>query len=453
MLHEKGVRKYLVKQLDKYINEMKCGKIYLKGTNKFSAPDLIMLMEHIGGLELSGCLEDGEFWTQNMDGEYVGDFLIERNPHICKSEHVVLRGRTNASIETYVRHLVNVCMLNSKSLVAQRLNGSDFDGDGLFVVDNETMLSGVDKNASIVIDIDDKATTLEQEDTPENRLKVILLGMNSLIGETSNNATTYHNKMPQTIAQKKKYDAYIDLLSVINGKTIDAAKTGVIFSIPRHIAKYGKPVPYFMKYAGDYYARQKKFLKSQSNMNRLCWNIEKWEKEIKWKKRDRDFDYTIMFDNSVGVEQSVLSRLDKIYKDYNTECQTLKRDELSIQRELGGADRFKLNWDGFYNKYRDQCFAVCLDKRMLVNALVMLCYEFYPKGTTGFLWNIAGDFIADNIEQVEVSLPVRDEVYGDFEYLGRKYKMVHIKELGVNDSALGIGAENELDDWEVCIKW
>lgn len=147
MLHEKGVRKHLVRQLDKYIDEMKCGKIYLEGTNKFSTPDLIMFMEHVGGLELKGCLEDGEFWTQSLTGTYEGEFLIERNPHICKSEHVILKASENEDIKTYVSHLTNVCMLNSKSLVAQRLNGSDFDGDSVFVSDNKIMMSGVDRNA------------------------------------------------------------------------------------------------------------------------------------------------------------------------------------------------------------------------------------------------------------------------------------------------------------------
>lgn len=87
---------------------------------------------------------------------------------------------------------------------------------------------------------------------------------------------------------------------------------------------------------------------------------------------------------------------------------------------------------------------------MLVNALVMLCYELYPKGTTGFLWNIAGDFLADNIAQVEITLPVRDEVYGDFEYLGRKYKMEKVLEPEINNVVDGICKEKEstLEDWE-----
>jgi hypothetical protein len=44
--------------------------------------------------------------------------------------------------------------------------------------------------------------------------------MNSLIGETSNCATGFLNKTPKSEEQKKKYESYVNLLSVINGKAI-----------------------------------------------------------------------------------------------------------------------------------------------------------------------------------------------------------------------------------------
>ena len=126
MIKEASVKGYLLNLLTKYKNEMKCGKLWLKATFKFLAPDLIMLMQHIGGMELTGCLEADEFYAHNKDGVYNGEFLIERNPHICKSEHCILRGVTNEMISVYCSHLDNVCMVNSKSITPQRLNGADY---------------------------------------------------------------------------------------------------------------------------------------------------------------------------------------------------------------------------------------------------------------------------------------------------------------------------------------
>ena len=41
-----------------------------------------------------------------------------------------------------------------------------------------------------------------------------------MIGETSNCATAYHNKIAGTEEQRKKYQNYVNLLSIINGKSI-----------------------------------------------------------------------------------------------------------------------------------------------------------------------------------------------------------------------------------------
>ena len=125
MLQEQGVNNYITGLLDKYRNQFKCGKLWTDATFKFLAPDLIMLMEHIGGLEPVGCLNADEFYCFDRRGVMNGERLIERNPHICKSEHTILSATNNSLIEKYCSHLVNVAMINCKSITPQRLNGAD----------------------------------------------------------------------------------------------------------------------------------------------------------------------------------------------------------------------------------------------------------------------------------------------------------------------------------------
>lgn len=125
MLGERSVRKYLRESIHKYIDGMKCGKLWSQSCFKFLVPDLIMMMEHIGGLPLRGSLESGEFYSRDANGFYDGEYLIERNPHICRSEHALMLAKTTPDIERYVGGLSNIAMVNSKSLIAQRLNGAD----------------------------------------------------------------------------------------------------------------------------------------------------------------------------------------------------------------------------------------------------------------------------------------------------------------------------------------
>lgn len=167
--------------------------------------------------------------------------MIERNPHICKSEHVILKGVQNVDIATYCSHLDNVCMLNSKSITPQRLNGSDFDGDLVFLIDNKTMMEGVDRDIPVVMDVEDKITALAEEDTAENRVALVLRTINSLIGETSNCSTGYHNKVPKDPAVKKKYESYVDLLSIINGKAIKRSLWPYVVTHSKKVGEPGNP--------------------------------------------------------------------------------------------------------------------------------------------------------------------------------------------------------------------
>lgn len=125
MMKEPAVRRYMISLVSKYLDEMKAGKLYVKSCFKFLAPDLIAALEHIGGLEVRGCLDKDEFWSNSKWCEYDGEYLITRNPHICKSENVILKAHDDDQIEKWFGHLSNVCMVNIKSLTPQRLNGAD----------------------------------------------------------------------------------------------------------------------------------------------------------------------------------------------------------------------------------------------------------------------------------------------------------------------------------------
>ena len=123
------VRKYLINMIKKYIDEFKCGKLFLNATFRILAPDLIMLAEFIGGIETPiGVLSSNEFYCDTVYGNCEGEYLIERNPHICASEHVVLKGVKNEILNKYCGHLQGVAMVNANSIVLQRLNGADLDG-------------------------------------------------------------------------------------------------------------------------------------------------------------------------------------------------------------------------------------------------------------------------------------------------------------------------------------
>ena len=122
ILKEYTVRRYMISLMEKYIDDMKCGKLWINACFKFLVPDLIMFMEAAAGLPAKGFLAYDEFYSTNRNGNLIGEYLIERNPHICPSEHVILNGVSDKVGNKYFGHLDNICMVNGKSITPQRLN-------------------------------------------------------------------------------------------------------------------------------------------------------------------------------------------------------------------------------------------------------------------------------------------------------------------------------------------
>jgi hypothetical protein len=434
MLKDECVRKYLINLLKKYINEFKCGKLWMKSTFKILAPDLIMLMEYIGGLEANGILKSNEFYSQDIEGVYKGEYLIERNPHITKSEHTLLYGTNNLQLEKYCSHLEGIIMLNSDSITLQRLNSADVDGDLGLILKSDVMISGVDISLPVVIDMEDKITVPEKEINIKNIIESTILSMDNRIGEYSNVATGYHNKCPKSIEQKNKYNNYIDLVSILNGKEIDAAKTGVHFNLPRYISKYAKPLPYFMKYVGKYYSKMNKFNRANSNLNRLAWDIEKWEKQFRFKKKFKDFDYKLMIDEDIYWDIDKFNKIEEIYLEFRKEICLLKKSEQiglcvdNYNNFFGDLKKVEIlntlpNYKYYYEKYKKQCDEVCKNQSELANYAVIICYNKYNKFEKNFAWIVAKEGIVKNIKQIKFEIPIKSED-GKYLYLGKKYKFI-----------------------------
>ena len=420
MLKEFGVRRYMISLFQKYIDDMKCGKLYLRSCFKFLVPDLVMAMEVIGGLPPVGALKAGEFYSNNRFGDILGECGIERNPHICQSEHTILSGTTSPLLSETCGHLSNICMVNCYEIVMQRLQGADSDGDLVLVVQEPLFLKGVKRDLSIVLDVDDKITVEPEDDNEGNRQKIILRSMKNLIGEYSNYASVYHNKTPRTQEQRKKYDHFIDIIAVTVGKAIDYAKTGVLYMVPPYISKFGRPLPYFMRYRGDYYRRMQ-LSRTTSNMNRLCWQLEKWERTVQWKRTYKDFDYTIMIDPTVEVSDEVFQRVEKVYLDFCEEMVQLGKDQAAIRQE--GSDTL-IHWSYYYDLYKERCEKIC-GQKALANIAAVLCYEKYPSKNKKFLWAVCGEGVVQNIKQQELYLPA-ECADGEIEYLGRTYRMERV---------------------------
>ena len=194
-----------------------------------------------------------------------------------------------------------------------------------------------------------------------------------------------------------------------------------------------------MKYASEYYGGLNKFSHANTNMNRLCKDIEHWCKHSRYAGIGNDFDYTIMIDNSLPVDDELQSQINELYLKFCNEMVSLQHDQLNV-RKYGdsslsqyNARNFTINWGYYYELYKQECEKLCSDVKQLANAAVRTCYEVYPtKRNTKFMWVVAGKGILSNLEQQIFKLPVKD-CAGEYTYLGNRYTFKEIELKGDND--------------------
>lgn len=433
MVYDVAVRNYVINLLNKTVEEMCLGKVFVDGCFKILCPDVIFMAEYIGGLTPKGTLKTGEIYSKGCSGEYI----LNRNPHICKSEHVVRNAVNNENIDKWLSHLEGVCMVNCYDITAKSLNGADYDGDLALVHNTPTFFKGIHKDLPLVIDIEDKITAIEKPYTKENIIETIMSSMDSRIGEISNHATSYHNKKAKTSKTQQKYEDYTCLLSVINGKEIDKAKTGVRWNVPRYISKYSRPFPYFLKYKYD---KLKQFNHSKSNLNVACWDVEKWWTELKRKKVNIDTSHCMM-DDDIPFDEHKYYEVEKIFKEFKREYSDMKLQEsIANNYELykdfwEGVNKneiklTKLDWGSLYNKYKKKLENIVPNQSELANLVIEIVYNKYKGTYYKFAWNVAEEGILTNLRKNRIEplmIPVETNDPNDTEYLGKYYKLQEYK--------------------------
>lgn len=440
MMRDPHIRKTIINSLKEYINDFKCGKLFVNGAFKFMAPDLVMLCEHAGGLEPVGALAEGELFAVNEDGVCIGEYAVERNPHISESENVLMNAVTNSVLEEYCS-IPNVFMINNYGIETARLNGADFDGDMALLTNEEMIVEGSRNSALPIVNLEDKATAIKTEYNIESIIDSILLGFDNRIGELSNIATCYNNKNAKTKENEEKYKSYIDLISVANGVEIDSAKTGKKMLIPYEVDKFARPYPYFMRYTKDYYKRLE-LNRSQSNMNRLAWLITDWERNLykairKFDKEEGNvFDYKIMMKDGFKLNDNMIKEVEELYFQFNKKMQDLQKQNVKIKKQNAKYnsrhDYTVINWKAYHDEYKEVIRAAIPDEQELASYVVYVSYVLHPKKSKKFAWVLGEKGILANIGDDELLLPKKDKD-GEYEYLGNRYSLVNMKEEKIDD--------------------
>ena len=244
------------------------GQLLVAGDVRYLSDDLIRLLAYI----VKGSIGEGDAYKKLEREELHGNeiyapmpsyveqeyYTLLRSPHIARNEEalVVPASNTGSIRKEYLSHLYYVLMVDSRSLIPERLAGADYDGDLVKTIAdplvNNCVKRGYKDGESLpVLKIPAAEPLIADADDWSARAKTVESTFSSRVGQMSNAAlrigiTAYDENFEDD--KRETYRESTEVLAILTGLEIDSAKSGVKPSYIKYTAKSVPKKSLFLKY-------------------------------------------------------------------------------------------------------------------------------------------------------------------------------------------------------------
>ena len=278
------------------LNKYAVGKLLVSGDNRYLCDDLMRLLGYIiksseGESEEYKALER-EFLTENFiyapkatyeESEF---YTLLRSPHIARNEEVIARPLKEIGKlrEKYLSHLHYVVMVDSRSLIPERLGGADFDGDMVKTVADKLLNACVMKSSTTlpVLKIPTAEPLISDSNDWYARFLTVKSTFSSRVGQISNAALSrgiiaYDESL--TEEEREHYLKEVETLAILTGLEIDSAKSGIKPDLSEYIEHSKVTKSLFLKYKAiidsDRFSKwydESKYMKLKKYFEKVDWN-------------------------------------------------------------------------------------------------------------------------------------------------------------------------------------
>lgn len=189
-INDPFIKQQIYKMIYKKIDMAKLGRLQIDGNYAIACPDIYALAQGIFGLEITGLLKFGEFYSGHWIKKGVTEVVAFRSPMTSHNNIRKFKYVRNDEIDNWFKYLDNVQVMNAWDTCHEALNGLDYDSDALVTTNNPAMLRNYRFEQTIVC---------EQSSAPkikvtENLLrKSNKLGFGSDIGVITNRCTAMYD--------------------------------------------------------------------------------------------------------------------------------------------------------------------------------------------------------------------------------------------------------------------
>ena len=276
-VNEKACVKELNDNADKLIRRYSLGRLLVKGDNRFLSDDILDLLTFL--IERNGKLTHRQsvFWSRAMTerfnknsfyspgASYDADAVctLLRNPHIARNEEIQLRlyGKSSNMRKDSLSQLTDVVMVDPESLAAQRLGGTDFDGDMIKTIADNLLNECVKRNYEYD-DLNDRSNLPllyipSEEPVTRNaknwhdRFVTVRDTFSSRVGQICN--ATFDRSIiaydeNSNAEERQRCREQTEVLSILTGLEIDSVKSGMKPDLTEYLVKERRAHNLFLKY-------------------------------------------------------------------------------------------------------------------------------------------------------------------------------------------------------------
>lgn len=279
-LQEEVYQKQLDTKAEQILKGYAVGRLLVAGDIRYLSGDLLSLLFHIGWKSkafsflvpfqrevMMDSFVENSFYAPGAAYEHDALCTLLRNPHIARNEEIQLSVYPEDKLrDFYFGHLTDVVMVDAKMLAAERLGGADYDGDLVRTISDPMLNAAVRRNyennpydeqifltnqANLpLLMIPSMASKEQSPDDWYARYETVKNTFSARIGLICNAALdrsviAYNEKTDPKL--RKRYKKETEVLAILSGLEIDAAKTGIRPDLSEYLGRKVQRTP-FLKY-------------------------------------------------------------------------------------------------------------------------------------------------------------------------------------------------------------
>jgi hypothetical protein len=207
------------------------GDIFANGNFQVLVYDPYGFMQHVCGLEVTGLLKKGEFYSNYWNERNVKQVDGMRSPLTYRSEHVILNLKKDEETEKWYKYCKLGIILNFHGHEVVNFGGADVDFDILATTSNQEIINGVFEDELPVVY--NPPTPQKIVFTDEDLYKADTFSFGSIIGSITNKSSNAYALLPNIEKQygieSEEYKIIISRLKQCckaQSAQIDKAKIG-----------------------------------------------------------------------------------------------------------------------------------------------------------------------------------------------------------------------------------